>query len=396
MCIKIFQEKDGNKMFEIAGETLKDRRKGIGIAVVSQILHCLKPTVFPVINSAVSEMGKLHLQLENPKDVSKYVENAKTIQKFRDENFSFKNYIVLDQALYELKGNKDTEEQPNSIAPETQANGSKMPLNQILYGPPGTGKTYKLIKEYFPLFTNPETHEKRYVFITFHQAYSYEEFIEGIRPTIDEQTKEVRYEIKPGIFKIMVQKAIENPDQNFAIFIDEINRGNIAKIFGELITLLEDDKRIGGLSELHVKLPYSNEDFAIPSNLYMIGTMNTADRSIALIDIALRRRFTFVPIYPNYDLEGLQYKNLLQKLNEKILEKNGPDYQIGHSYFIQNHKTFDLQEVMNKKIIPLLQEYFYNELQTIEEILNHCGILIKEEEKSLGRIVYKSYTAPHE
>ena len=271
-----------------------------------------------------------------------------------------------------------------------------MPLNQILYGPPGTGKTYKLIKEYFPLFTDPETKEKRYVFITFHQVYSYEEFIEGIRPTIDEQSKEVRYEIKPGIFKIMVQKAIGNPDQNFAIFIDEINRGNIAKIFGELITLLEDDKRIGGLSELHVKLPYSNEDFAIPSNLYVIGTMNTADRSIALIDIALRRRFAFIPIYPDYDLEGLQYKGLLQKLNQKIIEKNGPDYQIGHSYFIQNQQGFDLAEIMNKKIIPLLQEYFYNELQTIEEILNHCGILIKEEEKSLGRIVYKSYTAPHE
>ncbi len=529
MCIKIFPEKDEMAIFKIAEDTLKDRRKGIGIAVVSQILHCLKPTVFPVINSAVSEMGKLHLQLENPKDVSKYVENTKVIRKFRDENFHFKNYIVLDQALYELSETEnanleDAEEimtttgtamsidelshrindlveqtellsqlekelewkkentmkegwlrwlsqynEPGAyqrkkldrqdaefvynhlLAPDLllwlgEASGvskeivlsaiaayreSKppkasqclairqkipwptieaalrkntkydvpvqerlsMPLNQILYGPPGTGKTYKLIKEYFPLFTNPETKEKRYVFITFHQAYSYEEFIEGIRPTIDEQTKEVRYEIKPGIFKTMVQKAIENPDQNFAIFIDEINRGNIAKIFGELITLLEEDKRIGGLSELHVKLPYSNEDFAIPSNLYVIGTMNTADRSIALIDIALRRRFTFIPNYPNYDLEGLQYKNLLQKLNEKILEKNGPDYQIGHSYFIQNHEMFDLQEVMNKKIIPLLQEYFYNELQTIEEILNHCGILIQEEEKKLGRIVFKSYSA---
>lgn len=396
MCIEIFSEKDVNKMFAIVENSLKNSLKGIGIATVSQILHCLKPTIFPVLNNAVREMGKLHLQLENPKDITRYVANTKIIEKFRDENLPFKNYIILDQALYELNKNKDIIEknEPNTVIAST--NQLNMSRNQILYGPPGTGKTYKLIKEYFPLFTDPKTGEKRYVFITFHQAYGYEEFIEGIRPIIDEQTQQVRYEIKPGIFKIMVQKAIHNPEQNFAIFIDEINRGNIAKIFGELITLLEDDKRLGSLHELQVKLPYSNENFSIPSNLYIIGTMNTADRSIALIDIALRRRFIFIPVYPDYNAEGLQYKNLLQRLNEKILKENGLDYQIGHSYFLKRDGDFDLAEVMNKKIIPLLQEYFYNEPETIEEILNYCGILVKEEERALGRIVFKSYSPSHE
>jgi len=178
---------------------------------------------------------------------------------------------------------------------------------------------------------------------------SYEDFVEGFRPNIE--GKIVR---EDGIFKELCKKASENSEQNYYLIIDEINRGNISKIFGELITLLEEDKRLGEDNELSVTLPYSKEPFGIPKNLYIIGTMNTADKSIALVDIALRRRFTFVRMET---IDKYLPENV-KKINEIIKERKGADYLIGHAYFMGNH---DNDFVMKYKIRPLLEEYFYGE-----------------------------------
>lgn len=388
MCIKIAQEKNEDELFPIADKYLQNDLKGIGIASVSQVLHCLKPLIFPVMNGAVSEMSKKYMAIKYPNKINQFATNAKIIKEFRDKNFPFKNFIVLDRALCEL--NKKEEEsamQENSETLIDDMEPENIPLNLIIYGPPGTGKTYQLMKKYFPRFTDGDG-SKRYKFITFHQSYSYEEFIEGIRPVTNDKG-EVSYKVVDGIFKEIVEKARNDPDSDYAIFIDEINRGNISKIFGELITLLEDDKRIGGENSLTVTLPYSKEDFGIPTNLHIIGTMNTADRSIALIDVALRRRFEFEALYPNYDLPKLKFKDLLRKLNDQIIEKIGPECQIGHSYFLEGNGTFDLGKIMNNKVIPLLQEYFYNEMSTIEEMLKNCGVGIDEDSKKRGMIKFK-------
>ncbi len=134
--------------------------------------------------------------------------------------------------------------------------------------------------------TNTNQITKRYEMVTFHQSYSYEEFVEGIRPETNDDGSAIRYEVKPGIFRRLCQRAQENPAQQFALFIDEINRGNISKIFGELITLIEPDKRLGTPLETKVTLPYSGIHFGVPRNLHIIGSMNSVDRSIALVDMA--------------------------------------------------------------------------------------------------------------
>lgn len=372
-------------------------------------------------------------------------------------------------------------------------------INQILYGPPGTGKTYKLQKEYFPLFTVAETslsrkqylenlladktwwqvislavldlkltkvedilqHElvqikvalsnsnnprptiwgrlqahtveecpnvnvrdrseprlffkneqsqwsiieenltefypeaydlleksknfepkpnkqiKNYEFITFHQSFSYEDFIEGIKPKLDDEEAELSYEITDGVFKKMALRASADPENKYAIFIDEINRGNVSAIFGELITLIEDDKRSNGENPLSVKLPYSKKTFEVPSNLYIFGTMNTADRSVEALDTALRRRFNFVEIMPlpelleNIEFDGFNLKEVLTIINDRIEFLLDRDHTIGHSYFmkLESGDTPGLQMVFENKVIPLLQEYFYHDYEKIALIL---------------------------
>lgn len=226
---------------------------------------------------------------------------------------------------------------------------------------------------------------KRYEFITFHQSYGYEEFVEGIRPVMDEDDEDgVQYRIEPGIFKKICQRAEKDPVNKYAIFIDEINRGNISKIFGELITLIEMDKRIGAKNELKVRLPYSKQEFGVPANLSIIGTMNTTDRSIAFIDIALRRRFQFKEMMPNLNViekkvgtkgvvEGVDVKKLLETMNRRIEVLYDRDHMIGHSYFLTCSSLSELKNIFLQNIIPLLQEYFYGDWEKISLVLG-CGI----------------------
>ena len=169
--------------------------------------------------------------------------------------------------------------------------------------------------------------------------------------------------------------AQNDPDHKYLLVIDEINRANIAKVFGELITLIEDDKRLAEEHEISVQLPYSKKTFGVPENLLILGTMNTADRSIALLDIALRRRFTFVEQMPNPSLlemvEGVDLGVLLDRLNRRITVLLGRDYQIGHSYLMNIDSLETLHFAWYRKIMPLLQEYFYNDWERLRAVVGN-------------------------
>ncbi|ENZ8190301.1 AAA family ATPase [Campylobacter jejuni] len=421
---------------------------------------------------------------------------------------------------------KSLEVENNVQQISSKMENKNMPLNQILYGSPGTGKTYHTIDKALEILgKNLESRDDKkakfdeyvkkgqIVFTTFHQSYGYEEFVEGIKPRIDskENSKEVEYEIKDGIFKELCKKALDNykvslltqeefvksedlenkieifldelvdqqkfiekiqsggfkleeynekyriitddtnanlylnleifktllenkdkiingrsikqilnnkhrrqidsyyfqlvklfkereqdykVDNNpsekpelkpYIIIIDEINRGNVSKIFGELITLIEASKRIGEKEELKVTLPYSGKEFGVPKNVYIIGTMNTADRSITSLDTALRRRFEFIEMMPDVsklsiDCEGINLQELLKAINTRIEYLLDREKTIGHAFFISVENLEDLKKVFKNKIIPLLQEYFYNDYALINAVLNHNG-MIKEDKK---------------
>lgn len=243
---------------------------------------------------------------------------------------------------------------------------------------------------------------RRYSFVTFHQSYGYEEFVEGLRPVLssDDRAGKVEYEIRPGAFKKLCHEARLAPDQRFAMVIDEINRGNISKIFGELITLIEPDKRDpldGNKPPLELTLSYSGEKFSVPANVDIIGTMNTADRSLALLDTALRRRFDFVPLLPDTratkspvephsaPLAGLivttsageiDVRRMLERINERIEALYDRDHCIGHAYFTHLWSKTDgpdrfdaLADTFRNRVLPLLEEYFFEDWRKIRLVL---------------------------
>jgi 5-methylcytosine-specific restriction endonuclease McrBC GTP-binding regulatory subunit McrB len=267
------------------------------------------------------------------------------------------------------------------------------PLNIILYGPPGTGKTYSVV-DYCYAILNSTTldnspgnrrarktyfdnaiNTKHICFSTFHQSYSYEEFVEGISAIVNEN---IRYYIKDGVFKIICENARKNPQDKFVLVIDEINRGNISKIFGELITLIEESKRQGQDEALPVILPYSQDPLLVPNNLYIIGTMNTADRSLALMDTALRRRFDFIEMTPDLNVlnpvivNGINVKRMLGAMNKRIEQLYDREHMLGHAFFMPliTDPTLDkLAKIFEWKIIPLLQEYFFEDWEKIRIVL---------------------------
>ncbi|APA46560.1 McrB family protein [Campylobacter jejuni] len=501
--------------------------------------------------------------------INKYIQVIENISKeFLKENLYSCDLFSFDQNINKLNKNEefklknsnghnmyssalnyyrafliDYYEQDIFITERAQSEESNMkiiPLNQILYGPPGTGKTYHTIDKALEILgENLESRDEKkakfdeyvrkgqIVFTTFHQSYGYEEFVEGIKPIIDndENSQEVKYDVKDGIFKELCDKSLKNyilsmqneneidldklifefanyinqdflnkgnefPLENkvsikkillnfkdeyrsfslggsikspqsltidiikrdylnfknkkilsfkdikpkydsqsdyhgnaiyyfmffnklkefeniqnekfkikkeilksYIIIIDEINRGNVSKIFGELITLIEPSKRIGEKEELKVTLPYSGEKFGVPKNVYIIGTMNTADRSITSLDTALRRRFEFVEMMPDVsklsmDCEGINLQELLKAINTRIEYLLDREKTIGHAFFVSVENLEDLKKVFQNKIIPLLQEYFYNDYALINAVLNDNDMIFedKKDDKYLQKI----------
>jgi 5-methylcytosine-specific restriction enzyme B len=219
---------------------------------------------------------------------------------------------------------------------------------------------------------------ERFGFVTFHQSYGYEDFIEGLRPVLNDDSDDgqVRYEIRRGVFVELCERARRDPEHGYALFIDEINRGNVSKILGELITLIELDKREGAPNAIRVRLPYSGDWFSVPANVSIYGSMNSADRSLTPLDTALRRRFEFVEIMPDPKLlagrviEGVALDELLTVMNARIELLLGRDCLLGHAYFYPMQCFADLQTVMQQKIVPQLQEYFFDDWRKIRWVLN--------------------------
>lgn len=258
--------------------------------------------------------------------------------------------------------------------------------NIILEGAPGVGKTFMAKRLAYSILGKKDN--SKVELIQFHQSYSYEDFIEGYRPTED------GFELQRGIFYKLSKKAQNDPDNNYYLIIDEINRGNLSKIFGELLMLIESDKRGEGL-----KLAYSEELFSVPSNLYIIGLMNTADRSLALIDYALRRRFSFIRIEPAFESEKFRvafkekfdkdYENVINvilQINEAIKNDNslGSGFKIGHSYFCPNLKDRkgnkkDIEDIINYEIKPLLEEYWYDNEDSLIQWKNALDGVLKND-----------------
>jgi 5-methylcytosine-specific restriction enzyme B len=422
----------------------------------------------PLIDHYINENGLSNEFFITPSGFDSYL---KTIEGFRNR---------------EYKSNSQSEKYHSKNTISNMATPNSHPLNQILYGPPGTGKTYSTVELAYKIIHNDSpssyeearnwykmalanTEDRQVEFITFHQNYSYEDFVMGIKPQLSEDT--LGFREHKGIFFEICQRALKNlqqatqadyqetpnfqevfdtfiadliqndrpvevglkrggsfsitkvnakniefkkqsgtsehtlsiqtleeiysnqreftsglatyynqiveklreiatgltrkipiqPLKNYVLIIDEINRANISRVFGELITLIEEDKRWGNEFETEVRLPDGVTKFTVPKNLYIIGTMNTADKSIALLDIALRRRFEFTALYPDSSKVSPNYQTFFESLNEQIIAKKGIDFTIGHSYFMtKNGEELDFVKTMNKKVIPLLNEYFYN------------------------------------
>lgn len=323
-----------------------------------------------------------------------FIDLRKDSVKFSEENafgassqphaiYELKKHNPADKALCEIIKKKVD----NVIGMETILKAAQILKNKkniILQGAPGTGKTYStaavalaIIGVDISNLTRDEImteYEKRreagqIAFVTFHQSFDYEDFIEGLKPVVVNGS--VTYKIEDGIFKTICDNARKVIDKtNFILIIDEINRGNISKIFGELITLIEADKRDGTENRITVQLPYSKLDFSVPENLHIIGTMNTTDRSVGGIDYAVRRRFAFYTIPSQWSVVDAFYgvkedekqqaealfnavKRFLQKTK---VDMDIEDLMVGHSYFMA--KDGELPLKWEYEIYPLLNEYF--------------------------------------
>lgn len=502
----------------------------IGISEGSMQFHIMGIASYQPYEASLNASKNSWTELDSS-DLS-YDTIVKEFEKFYKENRTFFRDTMVSLGL--LSDSKMESNKQDEFNQQTQT----MPLNQIFYGPPGTGKTYhtinkaiSIINPSFDLKQSRDLVKAEYkrlvdsgqiVFTTFHQSLSYEDFVEGIKPLIDEdadENKQVIYDVQPGILKQMVDRmlasrtdtseessytfddgwndlielsneqievgkgyklniltpkmgmfvteitsngnlklrpskgsgkeylvsyarsrklqqvfpnlsVVKNIDKEFraviggmnstaywsvlnfinnkiaskgnktnksissetlphVLIIDEINRGNVSAIFGELITLIEESKREGKEESLEVTLPYSKEKFIVPENLYIIGTMNTADRSVEAIDTALRRRFVFEEMLPNYQLPEIQQQvfgysasEILKKINDRIEKLIDRDHCIGHAYFIGKDET-TIVESFYKNIIPLLQEYFFGDYGKIGLVLGKGFVEKKTIESNL-------------
>lgn len=376
-----------------------------------------KTSVFRI--SAIAEV------LENPEVGYEYDKNlVHTLPvKWIDTNtkeITGINYLkticqIKDQSLLDMILNKT--DIANEVLKEELVNKVVFDdvKNSILYGPPGTGKTYNVINEALKII-DPEgyaqldeandrdtiidrykdlTKKGQINFCTFHQSYGYEEFVEGLK-----SDGKGNFVAEDGILKKVTKRALENNSSKYVLIIDEINRGNISKIFGELITLLEEDKRLDAKNEVTVTLPYTKDRFGMPNNLYIIGTMNTSDKSIAQIDVALRRRFSFKEMMPKADIldevDGVDLEKLLNTINERVEFLCDRDHLIGHAYFTSVKTAADIINAITEKVVPLLQEYFYGDNEKVGMVLGGIGlseddsyIVYKEEKRALD--IFKGF-----
>ncbi len=348
----------------------------VGINKLSTALYRCKPEVYFPLNAVgqrhlTKNEIKFNVNSGNTEKVNKkvwgdYIETLKALKKRKQESIN-----KLDSYLM--------------IVQQDKLNDALFTRNQILYGPAGTGKTYNTINEALSIvykvtqdtlkeiiqkelrskntpisdrnmreemtqrfneyLESTKDQKAQIGFVTFHQSYGYEDFVEGIK--VKEDKGQLKYPVDAGVFKRFCKSAKDNPTKNYVLIIDEINRGNISKIFGELITLIEVSKRVGKAEALEIILPHSqNEKFGVPENLYIIGTMNSSDRSLTSVDIALRRRFEFVEIMPkpeilkdikitkeNKVVEDIDVAKLLEVMNKRIKVLLDRDHCIGHAYF---------------------------------------------------------------
>ena len=356
--------------------------------VVDKVVHFCTEVLYP----AIRELG-----LDRLLDFKDKVERRIREGKQRVDAILAGTETVPANVMHDEDGDNDIVEE---LGEEESNSENHFDLNIILYGPPGTGKTYNtviyavaicegksinLVKEE-PYATVKARYdalksEGRIAFTTFHQSYGYEDFIEGIKPVVDTAVSGLKYEIKDGVFKKFCEVSCE---ESKVFIIDEINRGNISKIFGELITLIEPSKRKDSEENTDVILPYSGKTFGVPKNVFILGTMNTADRSIALMDTALRRRFSFKEMMPNPNLVDIDVPHqgkkvnvrlLLGKINERIEFLYDREHTIGHAFFMplkkldDSHKFMELSSIFKNKVIPLLQEYFYEDYEKIRLVL---------------------------
>ena len=308
--------------------------------------------------------------------------NKRPIPEYTSENF-FNDVLLNDKKDY-----------------DTLIGLLKYKKNLILQGAPGVGKTYIAKRLAYSMMGKKD--ESRVAMVQFHQSYSYEDFIMGIRPVMDDDGDSRKdFELKEGVFYEFCKKAEEDNENDYFFIIDEINRGNISKIFGELFMLVESDKR-GKNHKL--QLLYQKEQFSIPENLYIIGTMNTADRSLAMIDYALRRRFAFYdiePVFesPDFDNYAKDFGNekfgrvieVVKEINKNIEEDDslGKGFRIGHSYFCFTDDDMDkfetgeenlddrLDAIVKYELIPLIEEYWFDDKNKVEEISKKLRDAIK-------------------
>lgn len=367
-----------------------------------------------IIEQNADNDGFRNLVPESIPLIEKILENPPTYYAAADEedwlNYYIGNAMVFPEEISDESSQPADEEPPAKRFSFRPPRGDQpWPINQILFGAPGTGKTYSTaehavaIVEKRPVSVGQCTADERKAlmdryydlvdrgfisFTTFHQSYGYEDFIQGIRP--DTQKGSISFIMSDGAFKKAADKALKDLENNYVIIIDEINRANISKVFGELITLIEEDKRWGELNQLSVTLPMG-ETFVVPNNLYIIGTMNSADKSISLIDTALRRRFSFVEMPPREDfISDPVLRQVMRSLNGYLKKEfRNTDLLIGHAYFI-NKTAERLPEIMNNNVIPLLYEYFYDDEAKVKKALEclkdtDCEL----DPKPLGRVRVK-------
>lgn len=322
-------------------------------------------------------LSKSLYEFDNYKELEEYIPIIINSEKFktRSQNSNNINSTALNHYIEFLKNYYDKD----LFLEEVFMNDSEYEKiykllmrkkNIILKGSPGVGKTFMARRLAYSIIGKKA--KDQVLSVQFHQSYSYEDFIEGIRPN-----KDGEFVLTPGVFKEFVDVAKNNRDKDYFVIIDEINRGNLSKILGELMKLIEYDKR----DKEDVILPYSKESFTIPENIFIIGTMNTADRSLAMVDYALRRRFAFIQVNPafnnpkfsNWLIEKNNIKendvnllcNKMIALNEAIDDDLGEGFEIGHSYFVDNldsnNFTQSYKDIIDYEIIPLLEEYWFDD-----------------------------------